>query len=1541
MKRKILSIVLSLCMVLSLFVGVTMTASAEAPEVTLSNDLGTSSYTLITSSNTQTDYNLTVDMDATGLTTPILKITVPSGFTLNSYPTSTDSTLSSSYAATDPVSKSTDENGDTLLTYKWITDADVSFSLNVTPTIQGCYSQDYAVTATLLEDTTEKSTAADTITITNPTTSEDSFSVNYNSSRYTSTVTLDDSTTDYYVPVGFSASPYRFYLFDKFEITLPLVSGTTPCYKAVGTSTYTDFVDGARTWVETGASTYSLNFQGYVTYDSDYVIDGAAVPALIIELFPQDSTVDGYTIGNQSSWYTYWSTGGYGCALQATSNLYSRYDIGIYEKYTSPTADTTYQPSKSAQLVGCYDNDTPDDNTDDTTVTLCAFKASDSNYTVTFNEFTWEEHFCLTSTYARFCDVNNGWNFTVQSEADRYCFSTYFFSDIDSTLPATDVQLKFTADEKLYCHKILINAGSSLTVAPTSMEVSYKTIKGGDTVYTATVSAATTDSSLWYTQALCFAPTFDDDDGIVEATLTLDRLGPSASSTTGNEFIRAFVRNVDYDGSSVSASVQLLGGSCDTSYCSDGTFGSQTAITATTSLSAYIYSMSNTFVAHAAGSSEISTLSKGDSFAIVVNNSNYSYLHSGDSFFTEVVNPEYYLLMSGDYVFNGFTPASDWGDVSYTLTSSEVTVDSTAAATYGISEGDYVLYTVKFAEGTYAGGAGLSKSQLFAFTVGPTKDTSSVTYPELPVLVGFRNDSEHFVDSSTKYEDLLDVDGDSDTSETMVFKTGDSVTINAAAAFSTYSALTSDAVSGVQNSTMSYTNGGSGTAVVTINNGSTATVSDFAVTFAIGKQNTALGSYTANWDANVTVAPTLTDGLAGASVSYSTDNGSNYSDTAPADFSTVTNVKITLSSISTGISGTVSVPFTAAFADDTTASDYSYIQTSISYNSGSSNEKILTLKPSATDVDGVSASGYSGDYDSTAHGITVTAPTGATIKYGTASGSYTLDASPTYTDVGNYTVYYCVSQTGYFAVTGSETVNISKADQPAPTTVGKTDETIENAADGTITGVTDKMEYSADSGTSWTAITGATVTGLSAGTYLVRYAADSNHNAGTATEIVIVIDEVDTTYTGTPSTGSNDSDDGAKITVNGETHTAGVSETSTNSNGQTQTTVTVDSEKVEELLKSEGDGATVTIPIPDGSDVSSGVLTGQVVKNMEEKAATLVVQTSSATYTLPAEEIDIDDIAQQFGANVSLSDIEVEVTISEPDSSTVQVVENSAEEGGFSLVVQAVEFTVKCTFDGQTTEVTTYNAYVERTIEIPEGVDPNAITTAVVVEADGAVRHVPTQITVIDGVYYAVINSLTNSVYTVIYNPLEFEDVDGHWAQDAVNSMTSRLVINGYEDGIFDPDGDITRAEFVAIIVRALGLAEGMGENTFSDVDADAWYCGYIETASSYGIINGYTDGTFRPTDNITGEQAMTMIARAMAVTQLEYALTDSEAESLLAGYSDAADAAAYARESVAACLKTGVVETCEEYTLYMKENIARAEVAVIVQSLLQQSELI
>jgi hypothetical protein len=337
----------------------------------------------------------------------------------------------------------------------------------------------------------------------------------------------------------------------------------------------------------------------------------------------------------------------------------------------------------------------------------------------------------------------------------------------------------------------------------------------------------------------------------------------------------------------------------------------------------------------------------------------------------------------------------------------------------------------------------------------------------------------------------------------------------------------------------------------------------------------------------------------------------------------------------------------------------------------------------------------------------------------------------------------------------------------------------------------------------------------------------------------------------------------------------------------------------------------------------------------------MVIETKTASYSMPANCIDLDSIMQQFGNGADPADITINVSISEPTDETVKIVEDAASDGGFSIIVPGVDFTVTCSYNGRTASVTSFNSYVQRTVAIPDGVDPAKITTGVVVDPDGTVRHIPTKVIIIDGKYYAAINSLTNSTYTLIWHPVVFADVANSWAKDAINDMGSRMVVTGVDGVNYEPDRDITRAEFAAIVVRALGLEKGMGTNGFSDVKSTDWYCGYIETATAYGLVTGYNDGTFRPNNRITREQAMAIIARAMVITKLSPDLTDSQVAELLSPYTDSVSISVWAEADIAACLKTGVITGRTSTTLSPAANITRAEVAVIIQRLLQKSELI
>lgn len=411
----------------------------------------------------------------------------------------------------------------------------------------------------------------------------------------------------------------------------------------------------------------------------------------------------------------------------------------------------------------------------------------------------------------------------------------------------------------------------------------------------------------------------------------------------------------------------------------------------------------------------------------------------------------------------------------------------------------------------------------------------------------------------------------------------------------------------------------------------------------------------------------------------------------------------------------------------------------------------------------------------------------------------------------------------------------------------------------------------------------------------------------------------------------------------GGTPVTGIStETTTQENGNSVTTVSIDPARLEQKLSQESNGATIAIPVNAQSDKVVVELTGQMIQSMETKEMLLQIKTDKATYTLAAAQFNLEAVSRQLGTQSGLQDIKLHITIATSAEDTAAQLQDTAELQGYQVVAQPIEFKIVASLDNSIVEVSKFNGYVQRTIALPEGSHSDKITTGIILHADGSFSHVPTKFVIIEGKPHAQIESLTNSVYSVIESTKSFADVQAHWAKEAINGLGSRLVIDGTGEGSFEPDRDMTRAEFAAIIVKGLGLMRpGTGVDIFNDVMKGSWYYDAVAIAHEYGIVDGYEDGTFKPMETISREQAMTMTARAMKWTGLKVELGSNETERLLSAFEDAGDASDYAARSLAACLKAGIITGRDAQVLAPQNNITRAEVAVIVTRLLQQSDLI
>ncbi|MEG1579164.1 MAG: InlB B-repeat-containing protein, partial [Oscillospiraceae bacterium] len=284
------------------------------------------------------------------------------------------------------------------------------------------------------------------------------------------------------------------------------------------------------------------------------------------------------------------------------------------------------------------------------------------------------------------------------------------------------------------------------------------------------------------------------------------------------------------------------------------------------------------------------------------------------------------------------------------------------------------------------------------------------------------------------------------------------------------------------------------------------------------------------------------------------------------------------------------------------------------------------------------------------------------------------------------------------------------------------------------------------------------------------------------------------------------------VIVDGKTQNIGSEKT----NGGT-TVINVDQPKLTEQLGKANDESSVVVPVSANATATVSLMLKNV-EDMAKKNMTLSVKTGGITYDLPTASVGVAALAAAFPGQ-DTAKIPFEVTIKASD----------VKIDGATVIVTPVSFTVSAVYGGESMTVDRFSAFVERTFEITKA-QSEIISTAVVVESDGTLRHVPTFVFEKDGKYYATVKSMTNSVYALIQNEVTFADAVGKWYEDIANEVGSRRIVIGTDKGTFSGDAKITRAEYATMMVRALGLPLSKSDS-FTDVAANAWYAGYVATA--------------------------------------------------------------------------------------------------------------
>lgn len=194
-------------------------------------------------------------------------------------------------------------------------------------------------------------------------------------------------------------------------------------------------------------------------------------------------------------------------------------------------------------------------------------------------------------------------------------------------------------------------------------------------------------------------------------------------------------------------------------------------------------------------------------------------------------------------------------------------------------------------------------------------------------------------------------------------------------------------------------------------------------------------------------------------------------------------------------------------------------------------------------------------------------------------------------------------------------------------------------------------------------------------------------------------------------------------------------------------------------------------------------------------------------------------------------------------------------------------------------------------------------------------------------------SSQSNPILSDVLNPLppeeagtgKFTDVaDDHWAKDYIETLSELRIVNGVDENRFEPSRNVTREEFLKMILTAFDITLKPGDTAFEDVPSDAWYADYVVTAVKEGIVNGVSDREFGVGQYITREDMAVITARI-----LERRGTEFNGEQKIFG--DSSDIAEYAADSVDKLARLDILSGNDEGLFVPKGYATRAEAAKVV----------
>lgn len=347
--------------------------------------------------------------------------------------------------------------------------------------------------------------------------------------------------------------------------------------------------------------------------------------------------------------------------------------------------------------------------------------------------------------------------------------------------------------------------------------------------------------------------------------------------------------------------------------------------------------------------------------------------------------------------------------------------------------------------------------------------------------------------------------------------------------------------------------------------------------------------------------------------------------------------------------------------------------------------------------------------------------------------------------------------------------------------------------------------------------------------------------------------------------------------------------------------------EIQKAMNGVQDGALV-LELTKLDATAKGVTFQLPVTELKENVTSLTIKAGATTVTFPIDK---------KGSNIPEGSKQLELSIHFVDPSTLSVALNEKWK------THAV-YRISLMVDGKQIETLSQSAAMKVSLGYklnPSEAPNQAIVYSITREG---LAEVVKNSKYVSGTESITFTTRNFGLYAATNGDIHFSDVNSDFAA-ILEALASRDLVHGTGDGKYEPARQITRAEFVQLLVSALDL-QAENSNTFEDVSPDAWYYQAVSTAQALKIVNGRSEGLFGAKEPITRQEMAVILFRARSLAALQ---PDYSSKTVV--FADQKQIGAYAREAVEYLQRSGIINGYSDGTFRPLNLTTRAEAAALI----------